>query len=479
MTKTEKPAAGIVPVILSGGAGSRLWPLSRSARPKQFLSFGSEHTLFQETVIRVSGDTYGPVMIACSDEHRFLVAEQVRELGVTPAAIILEPDGRSTAPAVAAAAIIAQEKDPDALLMVLPTDHLIADRKGFDAAVPIAERAARDGHLVTFGITPMSPATGYGYILQGEPVEGMEECFRVERFVEKPDAETAEAYLKEGRYTWNSGMFLFRAGQYLEELEKFHPAIAEACRQAVAGGERDLDFFRLEETAYGSSESISIDYAVMEKTGAAAVVPAEMGWTDVGTWTALLATGETDDDGNVLVGDVMTHRVRGSYVHSDKPLLAVIGVEDLIVVATDDAVLVVSKDHAQDVREVSEWLKDQGRTEAETANRVYRPWGYYQIIDGGEKFQVKQLMLNPGAKLSLQRHNHRAEHWVVVEGAATVTKGDETFQLEANQSTYIPIGVDHRLENQGSGPLRLIEVQSGDYLGEDDIVRLDDVYGRK
>ena len=479
MTQAPKTSAqGIQPVILSGGVGSRLWPLSRALRPKQFLSLRSERTLFQETVKRVEGGAFGPALVVCNHEHQFLVAEQFRDLGLAPAGIILEPQGRNTAPAIAAAAIVAQEKDPDAILMVLPSDHVITNQKEFDDAVQVAAAAAEKGFLVTFGITPMSPATGYGYIRQGDSVEGIEGCFRVERFVEKPDAETAKAYVGEGRYTWNSGMFLFRADQFLDELEKHRPAIAEACRRAVAGSERDLDFFRLAEDAYGAAESISVDYAVMEPTETAAVVPTEIGWTDVGAWTALWETGDADADGNVTVGDVMTHGVKGSYIRSDKPFVAAVGIEDLIVVATDDAVLVVAKDRAQDVRVVSEWLKDQGRTEFDTSSRVYRPWGFYQIIDSGEKFQAKQLMLNPSAKLSLQRHQKRAEHWVVVEGTATVTRGDDIFTLEANQSTYIPIGVEHRLENAGQGPLRLIEVQSGDYLGEDDIERLEDVYGR-
>ena len=479
MTKAPKTSAqDIQPVILSGGVGSRLWPLSRALRPKQFLSLRSEQTLFQETVKRVEGGAFGPALVVCNHEHRFLVAEQFRDLGLAPADIILEPQGHNTAPAIAAAAIVAHEKDPSALLMVLPSDHVITNQKEFDNAVQVAAAAAEKGFLVTFGITPMSPATGYGYIRQGDPVEGIEGCFRVERFVEKPDAETAKAYVGEGRYTWNSGMFLFRADQFLDELEKHRPAIAEACRRAVAGGERDFDFFRLAEEPYGAVDSISVDYAVMEPTEAAAVVPTEIGWTDVGAWTALWETGDADADGNVTVGDVMTHGVKGSYIRSEKPFVAAVGIEDLIVVATDDAVLVIPKDQAQDVRVVSEWLKDQGRTEFDASSRVYRPWGYYQIIDSGEKFQAKQLMLNPGAKLSLQRHEKRAEHWVVVEGTATVTRGDDIFTLEANQSTYIPIGVKHRLENDGQGPLRLIEVQSGDYLGEDDIERLEDDYGR-
>jgi mannose-1-phosphate guanylyltransferase/mannose-1-phosphate guanylyltransferase/mannose-6-phosphate isomerase len=347
--------------------------------------------------------------------------------------------------------------------MVLPSDHVINNREGFDEAVPMAAGAAREGHLVTFGIQPMSPSTGLGYILQGEPLEGLDGCFRAERFVEKPDAETAQAYVAEGRYTWNSGMFMFLAGRYMEELEALNPAIADNCRQAVAEGGKDLDFFRLGGDAYGAVDNISIDYAVMEKTEAAAVVPADMGWSAVGAWTALLDGAEAEVDADV---------------RSEKPLLAVIGAEDLIVIATDDAVLVVPKDKAQDVRVVSEWLRSVGRPEADTANQVYRPWGYYQVIDTGEKFQAKQLMINPGAKLSLQRHEKRAEHWVVVEGEATVTRGDETLTLKADESTYIPVGTDHRLENKGKGPLRIIEVQSGDYLGEDDIIRLEDDYGR-
>lgn len=479
MTTPKTQAKGaITPVILSGGVGSRLWPLSRSARPKQFLKIHSDVTLFQETIKRVSGTNFSPPLVVCNQEHRFLVAEQFRALGLSPEAIILEPVGRNTAPAIAAAALVALENDPKGLLMALPSDHVIKTRNVFDEVVPIAEKAARKGFIVTLGISPMSAATGYGYILQGEPLAGIEDCFQVEKFVEKPDVETAKAYLAEGRYTWNSGMFLFRADKYLEELEKTHPAIVETCRKAVFDGKSDLDFFRLGEEAYASLESISIDYAVMEETNVAAVVPADMGWSDVGAWTALLDAGEKDKDENVIVGDVMTDAVRGSYIHSEKPFVAVLGLDDVIVVATDDAVLVVGKGHAQEVRRVTDWLKSKNRTESDTSSRIYRPWGYYQILDSGDKFQAKQLMLNPGAKLSLQRHEKRAEHWIVVEGIATIARDGEVFDLNVNESAYIPVGVDHRLENRGETPLRIIEVQSGDYLGEDDIVRLDDIYGR-
>jgi len=468
----------IVPVILSGGAGTRLWPLSRAGRPKQFLNLGSEQTLFQETARRAAGAGFAPPVVVCTQDHRFLVAEQFRELGEAPAAIVLEPEGRNTAPSIAAAALIALKDDRDALLMVLPSDHLIADDKAFAEAACTAARAAAAGHLVTFGVKPTAPATGYGYIRQGNPLRDLAGCFQVARFVEKPDAVTAARYLRKGGYTWNSGMFVFRADRFLEELEKHRPAIVATCRQAVAAGRSDLDFFRLGEPDYLACEAVSVDCAVMEPTDTAAVVPVDIGWTDVGAWTALLEAGPADEQGNVVIGDVMTHDARDSYVRSEKPFVAAIGVENLIIVATDDAVLVAAKDRAQDVRAVTDWLKAKGRAEADTANCVYRPWGYYQVIDKGEKFQAKQLMLKPGGKLSLQRHAKRAEHWVVVEGTATVTRGADIFTLGANQSAYIPVGIDHRLENRTGKPLRLIEVQSGDYLGEDDIVRLDDAYGR-
>ncbi len=467
----------LVPVILSGGAGTRLWPLSRAGRPKQCLSLDDGPTLFQRTVLRATGAGLRLPLVVCTDDHRFLVAEQFRELGQAPAAIVLEPEGRNTAPAIAAAALVALKQNPKALLLVLPSDHLIGDDKAFGKAVGVAAAAAAAGHLVTFGVRPTAPATGYGYIMRGGPVAGCAGCFRVERFVEKPDAAAAAKYVKDGA-SWNSGMFVFRADRYLDELTKHRPAVAQACRQAVAAGKSDMDFIRLGIDDYCACESVSADYAVIERTDAAVVVPVDIGWNDVGTWTALHDAGKADADGNVTVGDVMVHDAKGSYVHSEKPFVAAVGVEDLLIVATDDAVLVASRDSAQNVRAVADWLRARGRSEADTASRVYRPWGYYQIIDSGDKFQAKQLMLKSGAKLSLQRHRHRAEHWVVVEGTATVTRGADTFTLEANQSTYIPVGVDHRLENRSKKPLRLIEVQSGDYLGEDDIIRLDDVYGR-
>jgi mannose-1-phosphate guanylyltransferase / mannose-6-phosphate isomerase len=479
---TNKGAAdtGVIiqPVILSGGAGSRLWPLSRRLKPKQFLPLYSSLTLFQETIKRLQGDLFSASMVVCNDEHRFLVAEQFRDLGVTPQDILLEPVARNTAPAITVAAIRAMEADPSALLLVLPSDHVIEDVERFHDAVRIAAKAAACGSLVTFGIPPNAPETGYGYIRQGEPIANINGCFQIDRFVEKPDLETAQAYLASKEYTWNSGMFVFSAARFLEEMERLQPDITTACRQAVEKGAKDLDFFRLDKEAFSKACAISVDYAVMEQTSSAAVVPVDPKWNDVGAWSALWSMGNKDENGNVTIGDVLTDDVSNSYVHSDKPLLAVVGVEDIVVVATDDAVLVTSRKKAQDVRVVSDWLNKKGRSEHISHTRVYRPWGHYQTTDAGERFLVKQLVVNPGAKLSLQRHHHRAEHWVVVAGTALVTNGDQVLSLGENQSTYIPLGAKHRLENPGDTPLRLIEVQSGEHISEDDIERLEDTYGR-
>ncbi|MFB3136029.1 MAG: mannose-1-phosphate guanylyltransferase/mannose-6-phosphate isomerase [Rhodospirillales bacterium] len=466
------------PVILSGGAGTRLWPVSRTLYPKQLLPLVSDRTMLQQSVQRVSGKVFAPPVVVCNEEHRFLIAGQLRELDIAPSRMVLEPVGRNTAPAAAVAALLLAGDDADAVMLLLPSDHVIEDVSGFLAAVKTGLAAAENGALVTFGIPPTGPETGYGYIRRGAACAGLDGCFRVGRFVEKPDLETARGYVDAGDYDWNSGMFLFRAGRYLEELERLKPEMVECCRRAVAGAVEDLDFLRLEAEAFSGIEPLSIDYAVMEHTEAAVVVPADMGWSDVGSWSALWEIGAKDGDGNVVLGDVITDGTTDSYIRSEGRLVAALGLDNVVVVATDDVVLVVRRDEAQNVKKVVEALARAGRPEHSVHTKVYRPWGYYQSIDAGDRFQVKRLHVNPGQKLSLQMHRHRAEHWVVVSGTAKVTRGDETFLLNENESTYLPLGVKHALENPGDAPLCVIEVQSGDYLGEDDIVRFEDRYGR-
>ncbi|ROR29659.1 mannose-1-phosphate guanylyltransferase/mannose-6-phosphate isomerase [Inmirania thermothiophila] len=465
----------IVPVILSGGAGSRLWPLSRELHPKQFLPLVGERSMLQETALRL-GETGAAPLVVCNEAHRFMVAEQLREVAVRPRAVVLEPAGRNTAPAVALAALAAQEGGADPLLLVLPSDHLVRDAAALRAAVEAGAAHAAAGALVTFGIVPDAAETGYGYIRAGAPLDGG--AFRVARFVEKPDRATAERFLAEGGYYWNSGMFLFRAGRYLEELARHAPAILEACRGAWAGRAEDADFVRPDRGAFEACPSDSVDYAVMERTEAAVVQPLDAGWSDVGSWSALWQAREQDEAGNVVLGDVLAEDVRGSYLHATSRIVAAVGLEGHVVVETADAVLVAPRERVQDVKALVARLKAEGREEALLHRRVYRPWGSYETVDRAERFQVKRITVNPGASLSLQMHHHRAEHWVVVRGTARVTRGEESFLLTENQSTYIPVGVRHRLENPGKIPLELIEVQSGPYLGEDDIVRFEDRYGR-
>ena len=465
----------IVPVILSGGSGSRLWPLSRESYPKQLLPLlGGAGTMLQQTAQRVAGlDGIQAPVVVCNQDHRFLVAEQLRAIGEPPAAILLEPVGRNTAPAVAVAALQVLGKESDALLLVMPADHRISDDEAFRHSVRTGLAAATEGKLVTFGVVPTTPETGYGYIRAG----GGDGIRAVERFVEKPDAATAKAYLDEGGYYWNSGMFLFSASSYLQELERLAPDMVAACREAHGGAQRDLDFVRLH-SAFESSPSDSVDYAVMEKTRKAVVVALDSGWSDVGSWNSLFEVGEADVDGNVLVGDVHVTDTRGSYVRSQGRLVEVLGMEDVVVVDTTDALLVTRRDRAQDIKDIVERLQEQGRPEAVKHRRVSRPWGSYEGIAEADRFQVKRIIVEPGHSLSLQMHHHRAEHWVIVRGTARVTRGDETFLVSEDQSTYIPLGTVHRLENPGRIPLELIEVQTGSYLGEDDITRLDDRYGR-
>ncbi len=514
----------IIPVILSGGTGSRLWPQSRSLYPKQFLPLVNDQTMFQNTVSRLDGleGVSAPLVIA-NEAHRFLVAEQFRQMGQQASAIILEPVGRNTAPAVALAALKALNHkgavnapfntdtsaipggrteaqsffcDEEPVLLVLAADHVIRDEAAFHRAVEAALPAACDGKLVTFGIVPAHAETGYGYIkalnhkgavnapfntdtsaILGGCTEA-QSFFGVEEFVEKPDLETAKEYLASGEYYWNSGMFMFKASRYLEELDRFQPEILTACKKAIAVEQPDLDFVRLDEDAFKACPDNSIDYAVMEKTTDAVVVPLDAGWSDVGAWSSLWDISEKDQQGNVSQGDVLLHDTRNTYVRSEKKLIATLGVENLVITESDDAILVSSRDRVQDVKKIVDQLKAENRTEAKLHRKVYRPWGAYDSIDQGERFQVKHITVKPGARLSLQKHYHRAEHWIVVKGTALVTNGDQKILLSENQSTYIPIGAVHRLENPGEFDLELIEVQSGGYLGEDDIVRLEDTHGR-
>jgi len=466
----------LVPVILSGGAGTRLWPLSRELYPKQLLPLTGRHTMLQDTVLRLSGLESGAPTVVANEAHRFLVAEQLREIGCTPNAIVLEPKGRNTAPAIALAAHAALAADAgDAVLLVLPADHVIRDVAEFHRAIGIASAAARAGALATFGIVPSAPETGYGYIRRGAR-EG--ELYRIAEFVEKPDAARAQSYLEAGDYYWNSGMFMFRARHYLEELEKYAPDIASVCRSSFACATRDLDFTRIDAAVFESCRSESIDYAVMEQTDSAVVVPLDAGWSDVGSWSSLHAACDHDAHGNTIRGDVIIEDTHDSDIYSESRLVATVGLVDHVVVETKDAVLVAPRDRVQDVKKLVARLKAEQRYEHSLHREVFRPWGSYDSVDSGDRFQVKRLTVRPGGVLSLQMHHHRAEHWVVVSGTARITRGEETFLLEENQSTYIPIGVRHRIENPGRIPLRIVEVQSGGYLAEDDIVRFDDRYGR-
>lgn len=471
----------IIPVILSGGTGSRLWPLSRELYPKQFLPLFNQQTLFQNTVLRVNplADAMAP-MVVCNEEHRFMVAEQLRTLNIKPTAVLLEPVGRNTAPAAAIAALHAQAmlSGDDPILLVLPADHVIVDVQAFQQAVSKAVASAEAGQLITFGVAPESPETGYGYIKAGKPLADGS-SYQVEGFEEKPDTETAERYAESGSHYWNSGMFMFRASCFLEELQHHAPDIVAACRQAQSIAQADLDFLRLDKDAFAACPSNSIDYAVMEKTSNAVVVPLNVGWDDVGAWSALWKVGERDAENNVVEGDALMLDTHNSYIRSEHRMIATIGIDNTVVIETADAILVANKDRVQEVKSIVNRLKAEDREEVHHHRKVYRPWGCYDSMDNAERFQVKRITVNPGGRLSFQMHHHRAEHWIVVRGTARVTRGDEVFLLTENQSTYIPLGTQHRLENPGKIPLELIEVQSGSYLGEDDIMRFDDVYGRQ
>jgi len=466
----------LLPIIMAGGSGTRLWPLSRHLYPKQFHALAGERTMLQETVLRLSGLDAASPLVICNEEHRFLAAEQMRETGLDHARILLEPVSRNTAPAIALAAFFATKDNDDPLLLVLAADHLIRDVGAFQGAVRKAQALARMGKLVTFGVVPDRPETGYGYIRRGAAIG--KDGFAVERFEEKPAPEKARSFLENGNYYWNSGMFLFRASRYLEELERHSPDIFNACQKAMAGTRFDQDFVRVDAEAFGACPSNSIDYAIMEKTDAAAVVPLDASWSDIGSWSALWDVAERDVDGNAFKGDVIQTGSRNNLARADSRLVALVGVEDLVVIETKDAILVGHKDHVQDVKEVVEQIRRNNRHEHLNHRQVYRPWGHYDSIDFGKRDQVKRITVKPGAKLSVQMHHHRAEHWVVVRGTAKVYKGDQVLMLSEDQSTYIPLGEVHALENPGKIPLELIEVQSGSYLGEDDIVRFEDRYGR-
>jgi mannose-1-phosphate guanylyltransferase/mannose-6-phosphate isomerase len=468
----------IIPVVLSGGSGTRLWPVSRESFPKQLWPLISDRTLLQETALRARGERFAPPIVVCNHEHRFLIAEQLRSVGITDARIVLEPIGRNSAPAIAAAAVLVAEDDPDAVLWLLAADHVIHDMKALHGRLAIAATAARTGRIVTFGMQPTRPETGYGYIAIGAALDDAPGAFAVAQFVEKPAAAEAARLASDGQHLWNSGMFVFTARTLLTELQTHAPEVLNPVHRAVVERRQDLDFIRLDAEAFAVSPSISLDYAVAEKTSHAAVVPADIGWSDVGSWGALWELGSKDADGNVAVGDVVLEAARNCYVRSDGMLATVVGLEDAVVVVTEDAVLAMHRDHAQDVKKVVDRLKASGRHEASAHNRLYRPWGFFESLIQGDRFQVKRIVVSPGGKLSLQKHFHRAEHWVVVNGSALVTRDDETMLVRENESVYLPLGCMHRLENPGKIPLTLIEVQSGAYLGEDDIVRLDDVYNR-
>ena len=482
---TPRPTRVIVPIIIAGGSGTRLWPLSRQLHPKQFLPLVSDQTMLQETCTRLSDIDHQPPLFICGEDHRFTVAEQLRQGGFEFSHIILEPEGRNTAPAVALAALQAIHDSPQGIepvLLVLAADHVIKDVEAFESAVSMALPLAQQDKLVTFGIVPQSPETGYGYIKAGDSLGSNigrgGSSMDVDEFVEKPDLATAKDYLSSGEYLWNSGMFMFKASQFLSELEEQRPDILAVCAQAMEKASVDIDFIRPDAEVFKTCPEDSIDYAVMEKTDSAVVVPIDCGWSDVGSWSALWEVSDKDDNGNATKGDVLVLDSKNCFIQSDRKLIATVGLENVVIVESDDAIMVADKGRVQDVKTIVAQLKEQGRSEASLHRKVYRPWGSYDSIDAGDRFQVKRIVVKPGGQLSLQMHHHRAEHWIVVSGTAVVTKGGKEFILSENESTYIPIGETHRLENPGAIPLEMIEVQSGSYLGEDDIVRLEDSYGR-
>ncbi|WP_058914164.1 mannose-1-phosphate guanylyltransferase/mannose-6-phosphate isomerase [Entomohabitans teleogrylli] len=469
----------LLPVIMAGGTGSRLWPMSRELYPKQFLRLYGQQSMLQETILRLEGVDVAEPMVICNEEHRFLVAEQLRQINKLSHNIILEPVGRNTAPAIALAALNAVENGDDPLLLVLAADHIINNKAVFHKAIRIAERYAREDRLVTFGIVPDSPETGYGYIQRGEKLGKESDApFCVARFVEKPDLATAQHYVESGSYYWNSGMFMFRARKYLEELEKFRPDILQACQSAVSAANKDSEFITIDRDLFCACPDESIDYAVMENTADAVVVGLDAEWSDVGSWSALWEVSDKDAGGNVLSGDTFLHDAHNCYVNTDEKLVAAIGVENLVIINTKDAVLVVDKSRVQDVKKVVEHLKQNNRSEYRRHREIYRPWGRCDVVVQSERFNVNRITVKPGGAFSMQMHYHRIEHWVILSGTGQVTRGDETFLLTENQSTLLPIGVPHRLENPGKIPLEILEIQSGSYLGEDDIIRIKDQYGR-
>jgi mannose-1-phosphate guanylyltransferase/mannose-6-phosphate isomerase len=468
----------IHPVLLSGGSGTRLWPLSRQSQPKQLLALTGPRTMLQETALRLDEESLQRLIVVASSEHRFAIAEQLHAIGLAAPRIILEPVGRNTAPAAVVAALAAIEDDPDALVLLMPADHLIADGQAFRAAVAAGALAAAEGHVVLFGIAPESPATGYGYVESGEALAGHAGIDTVVRFHEKPDSATAKTYLTSGRHWWNSGIFLVAARVLLSEMETFEPEVLRHARSALEGAVRDLDFCRLHSESFAKAPSISLDHAVMERTEKAAVFPVDIAWSDIGAWSELWKAGDRDGDGNVVSGDVKAINTRNSYLRTEGPLVAALGIEDMIVIATADAVLVTRKGADQGVKQLVAELQADDHPAATSSPLVHRPWGHFQTVELGERYKVKRITVNPGAKLSLQKHYHRAEHWVVVNGTATVTRDGETVLLKENESVFLPLGCVHRLENPGRIPLNLIEIQSGPYLGEDDIVRFEDLYAR-
>ncbi|HFP9402819.1 TPA: mannose-1-phosphate guanylyltransferase/mannose-6-phosphate isomerase [Raoultella planticola] len=469
----------LLPVIMAGGTGSRLWPMSRELYPKQFLRLYGQYSMLQETILRLSGlEVYDP-MVICNDEHRFLVAEQLRQLDILSKNIILEPIGRNTAPAIALAALQATKQGDDPLMLVLAADHIINNKLVFHDAICVAKQYAEGGHLVTFGIVPNAPETGYGYIQRGEPLnDGKNSPYQVARFVEKPNLEYAESYLASGDYYWNSGMFMFRATKYLSELAKFRPDILEVCTEAICGADNGNDFVSVPYEAFNSCPDESIDYAVMEKTSDAVVVGLDADWNDVGSWSALWDVSPKDEQGNVLDGDAWVHDSENCYINSDEKLVAAIGVENLVIVNTKDALLVMNKDRAQDVKKIVEFLKQNQRSEYKRHREIYRPWGHSEVVVQTLRFNVNRITVKPGGAFSMQMHHHRVEHWVILAGTGRVTVNGKQFLLTENQSTFIPIGAEHCLENPGHIPLEVLEIQSGSYLGEDDIIRIKDQYGR-
>ncbi|WP_337049716.1 mannose-1-phosphate guanylyltransferase/mannose-6-phosphate isomerase [Serratia fonticola] len=467
----------LLPVIMAGGTGSRLWPMSRELHPKQFLRLHSIHSMLQETLKRLDGVGVSEPVVICNEDHRFMVAEQLRQIDMLSHNIILEPVGRNTAPAIALAALNAIAQGNDPIMLVLAADHIINDVEAFHLAIDLALPHAAAKSLVTFGIVPTGPETGYGYIQRGECKNGAVAA-PVQRFVEKPDSETAQSYIETGEYYWNSGMFMFRAKRYLEELEKFRPDILAACRDALANTECDKNFINVDRDAFSACPDDSVDYAVMEKTHDAVVIPLDAGWSDVGSWSALWEVSKKDSAGNALTGDTFLYDSRDCYINTDEKLVAAVGVENLVIVNTKDAVLVVDRSKVQDVKKIVEHLKKNKRSEYRRHREVYRPWGRCDILVAEKRFNVNRITVNPGEAFSLQMHHHRAEHWVVLSGTARVTTGDKTFLITENQSTFIPVAVIHRLENPGNIPLELIEIQSGSYLGDDDVIRIKDHYGR-